>query len=120
VKRADAVCSAYTAQTKGTLRPRTYTQIVAYVDQTLPLYEAALAKLEALRPPSNDAPAVQAWLAADRSVARAVRALGEGAQARNFPAVTAAAARAELAGSTSRRAAVSLGMRVCATLATGR
>lgn len=114
------MCRAYTSQTKGTLRPRSYTQIVAYVDKTLPIYEAALAKLELLKPPSSDASAVQAWLMADRNVALAVRALGEGARARNFPAVTAAAARAELAGSRSREAAVSLGMRVCATLATGR
>ena len=65
------MCSAYRSQTKAQLRPRTYTQIVAYVDKTLPLYEAALRKLEALKPPSSDAAAVKAWLAADRRVAKA-------------------------------------------------
>lgn len=114
------MCAAYTKQTKGSLRPRTYTQIVAYVDRTLPIYEAALHKLEALKPPSQDATAVKAWLAADRRVAKAVRNLGEGAERRDFPSVTAAAASAELAGSQSRQAAAGLGMHVCATLATGR
>jgi hypothetical protein len=120
VKHADAVCSAYTEQTKVFLRPRSYTQIVQYVDKTLPLYEAALRKLEALKPPSGDSAAVQAWLAADRNVAKAVRALGEGARRRDFPSVTVAAAGAQLAGSESRQAAANLGMHVCATLATAR
>ena len=102
------------------LRPRSYTQIVRYVDKTLPLYEAALRKLEALKPPSSDAAAVKAWLAADRRVAKATRDLGVGAQRRDFPTVTAAASRAALAGSQSREAAAALGMHVCATLATGR
>ncbi len=114
------MCSAYSAQTKIILRPRSYTQIVQYVDKTLPLYEAALRQLEALKPPSSDTAAVRAWLAADRNVARAVRALGEGARRRDFPSVTAAAARAQLAGSASRQAAANLGMHVCAQPATSQ
>jgi hypothetical protein len=120
VKRADAVCSAYRSQTKAQLRPHTYTEIVGYVDETLPLYDAALRKLEALKPPSSDADAVKAWLDADRRVAKATRELGVGAQRRDFPTVTVAASRASLAGSQSRQAAAALGMHVCATLATGR
>jgi hypothetical protein len=114
------VCSAYGAQTKGLQRPRAYTQIVLYVDKTLPLYEAALRRLEALKPPSSDTAPVRAWLAADRRVARAVSDLGDGARRRDFPSVTSAAARAQLAGSQSREAAAGLGMHVCAQLATGR
>jgi hypothetical protein len=114
------VCSAYRSQTKPQLRPRTYTEIVQYVDKTLPLYEAALRKLEALKPPPSDAAAVKAWLAADRRAARATRDLGVGAQRRDFPTVTAAASRAALAGSDSRQAATALGMHVCATLATAQ
>jgi hypothetical protein len=120
VKRADAVCTAYRSRTKPIVTPRSYTQIERYVDKTLPLYEAALRKLEALKPPASDQAAVRRWLAADRGVARAVRALGEGARRRDFPSVSSAAARAELTGSQARRAAAALGMRVCATLATGR
>jgi hypothetical protein len=99
------------------ITPRSYTAIERYVDGTLPLYEAALQKLSALEPPSADKQAVQAWLAADRRVARAVRALGIAARQRNFPAVSAAASRAQLAASESRQAAVGLGMHVCGTLA---
>jgi len=102
------------------VRPRTYTAIVAYVHRTLPLYEAALRKLEALQPPSGDADAVRRWLAADRHVAKAVRALGDAAARRDFPSVTAAAARAQLAGTESRSAAAGLGMHVCAQLVSGR
>jgi hypothetical protein len=120
VKRADAVCAAYTSRTKAVERPRTYAEIVAYVQKTLPLYEAALRKLEALEPPSGDAQAVHAWLAADRRVAKAVHDLGDGAMRRDFPTVTTAASRAELAGSQSRSAAAELGMKVCARLVSGR
>jgi len=102
------------------VRPRTYGQIVAYVAKTLPLYEAALRKLEALEPPSNDAAAVRTWLAADRRVAKAVHDLGVAAERRDFPSVTAAASRAQLAGSASRQTAASLGMTVCARLVSDR
>ena len=72
--------------------------------KTLPLYEAALRKLEALKPPSSDDAAVRAWLAADRRVAKARAAISaSAAQRRDFPGVTAAAARAQLAGSESRQ-----------------
>jgi hypothetical protein len=93
---------------------------VEYVGKTLPIYEAALRKLDALKPPSGDATAVKAWLAADRRVGKAIRNLGEAAQRRDFPAVSAAASQAQLAGSQSRQAAAALGMHVCAQLATGR
>jgi hypothetical protein len=102
------------------VRPRTYTEIVAYVQKTLPLYEAALRKLEALEPPPRDAGAVRRWLTADRHVAKAVRDLGDAAERRDFPSVTAAASRAQLAGSDGRRVAGGLGMHVCAQLVSGR
>ena len=120
VKRADAICAAYADATKPVVRPRSYTEIVAYVRKTLPLYEAALRRLEVLRPPSADAATAHRWLAADRRVAKAVRSLGEAAERRDFPAVTAAASQAQLAGSRSRRAATALGMQVCARLPSGR
>ena len=88
--------------------------------KTLPLYEAALRKLEALDPPSSDKQAVGAWLGADRRVAKALHDLGEAAQRRDFPSVTAAASRAQLAGSAGRRAAAGLGMKVCGQLVSGR
>jgi hypothetical protein len=102
------------------VQPRSYTQIVAFVERTLPYYEAALRKLEALDPPRSDSDAVKAWLAADRRVAQAVRDLGEAARRRDFPSVTAAARRQQAAGSASRKAAADLGLHVCARLATGR
>jgi hypothetical protein len=114
------VCSAYTSLTKGLPQPRSYTKVVQYVNKTLPIYDAALRKLEALKPPSSDATAVKAWLAADRRVARAIRNLGDAARRRDFPSVTTAASEAQLAGNQSRQAATALGMHTCAQLSTGR
>lgn len=63
---------------------------------------------------------MRSWLAADRQVAKALRDLGEAAQRRDFPSVNAAASRAQLGGSESRRVAAALGMRVCARLVSAR
>jgi hypothetical protein len=113
VKRADAICTAWADAAGPTARPRSYAAVVTYVKRTLPLYEAALRKLEALDPPSGDAQTVHAWLAADRRVAAAIRELGTAAERRDFPSVSAAASRMELAGSAGRRAARELGLHVC-------
>jgi hypothetical protein len=102
------------------VQPRSYTQIVAFVERTLPYYEAALRKLEALDPPRSDSDAVKAWLAADRRVAQAVRDLGEAARMRDFPSVTAAAERMQAAGRESRKAAAGIGLHLCARVAIGR
>ena len=84
-----------------------------YVDANLPLYEAALRKLEALKPPSQDATAVRQWLAQDRRVAAALRALGTAALRHDYPGVTAATQTLQSAGLASSRAADDVGFRVC-------
>lgn len=113
MKRADAICSAYRTQTAPLPRPRSYGAIVEWGKRTLPIYAAALRKLGELEPPAADERAVRAWLAADRTVQRAIRDLVTAAQKRDFPSVSAAASRAELAGSEARRAAVSIGFETC-------
>jgi hypothetical protein len=117
VKKADAVCSAYRSQTPPLVTPRSYDAVVAWGRETLPLYAAALQKLRALQPPQTDADAVRTWLAADAKVQKAVRDLVAAAQKRDFPSLSAAASRAQLAGNESRAAATTLGLQVCGTLA---
>ena len=87
--------------------------MVAYVDTDLPLYAAALRKLEALKPPAQDKAEVQQWLAADRRVAVALRALGVAALRHNYPAVTAAVEAVQSAGLASSQAADTVGLTVC-------
>jgi hypothetical protein len=97
--------------------PRSYNAIVSWGRQTLPIYAAALDRLEKLQPPAADEDAVHAWLAADRQVQKAVRDLVAAAQKRDFPSVGDAASRAQIAGSASRSEATSLGMQVCGAFA---
>ena len=113
MKRADAVCSAYRAQTAPLATPRSYSAIEKWGKRTLPVYAAALKKLEELQPPAADEKAARTWLAADRKVQRAIQDLVTAAQKRDFPSVTAAASRAQLAGSEARQAATALGFAVC-------
>ena len=114
------MCSAYRTQSPALLRPRSYDAIVRWGGKTLPLYAGALRKLDELKAPTADEQQVHAWLAADRRVQRAVRALVVAAQKRDFASVSAAASRAQLAGSQSRAAAQALGLEVCGTIATAR
>jgi hypothetical protein len=113
LKHADAVCSAYSAKATKLHDATHYAEVVTYVDKDLPLYEAALDKLTALKPPADDTAAVRRWLAADRRVASAVRALGLAAQRHDFPAVSDSAGRVQQAEIESRRNAIALGLQVC-------
>jgi hypothetical protein len=113
VKRADAICSAYRDSTQRVAHPRSYARVLAYVKKTLPMYEAALRKLEELKPPKRDEAAVRAWLAADRRIVKVEQQLALAAQRHNFDAVTSAANAVQQAGAGARHAAAKLGTRVC-------
>ena len=113
VKQADAICTAYRSDAKPLPRPQTYAAVVAYADHNLPLYEAALLKLEKLKPPSADQQAAKLWLAADKRIAAAVRDLGEAALRRDFPGVTAATAKLQVSALESSRNANTVGFHVC-------
>jgi hypothetical protein len=113
VKRADAVCSAYAAGAQSLPKPTRYEQVAAYVGRNLPLYEAALQKLEALKPPAQDKAEVGQWLSADRRVASSLKALGQAALRHDYPAVTAAIEALQSAGLASGSAADTVGFRVC-------
>jgi hypothetical protein len=90
--------------------------VVAYAAHNLPIYEAALRQLEQLKPPDADAASSKLWLAADRRIAAAVRDLGEAALRRDFPGVTDATARLQVAALQSSRNANQLGLQVCGKL----
>jgi hypothetical protein len=89
--------------------------VLAYVKKTLPVYEAALRKLEQLKPPKQDEAAVRAWLAADRRIVKAEQKLADAALRRDFPDVVAASNEVQQAGVDARHAAADLGLQVCAT-----
>ena len=114
MKRADAICSAYRGSTQRLAHPHSYDEVLAYVRKTLPVYEAALRKLEQLEPPKEDEPAVRAWLAADRRIVKAQQKLADAALRRDFPDVVAAANEVQEAGVDARDAAADLGLQVCA------
>jgi beta-phosphoglucomutase-like phosphatase (HAD superfamily) len=114
VKRADAICSAYRGSTQRLAHPRSYAEVLAYVKKTLPVYQAALQKLEQLKPPKQDEAAVRAWLAADRRIVKAEQKLADAALRRDFPDVVAASDDVQQTGVDARDAAAELGLKVCA------
>jgi hypothetical protein len=114
VSRADAVCTAYQNKVALLTHARTYDEVIAYADKTLPLYTAALDKLRALRPPSSDEPAVRRWLAADDKVATAIGRLRDAAMRHDPAATNDASAAMQSAGLVGTRAAAALGLSSCA------
>jgi len=114
VARADSVCTAYQKKVALLTHARTYDEVIAYADTTLPLYMAALDKLRALRPPSSDEPEVRRWLAADGKVAAAIGRLREAAMRHDPAATNDASAEVQAAGLAGTRAAAALGLHSCA------
>jgi hypothetical protein len=115
VSRADAVCTAYQSKVALLTHARTYDEVIAYADKTLPLYMAALDKLRALRPPSSDEPAVRRWLDADEKVATGIGRLRDAAMRHDPAATNDASAEMQAAGLAGTRAAAALGLQSCAT-----
>lgn len=114
VQHADAICAAYDAKVRLLTKPASYDAVVAYVATTLPLYVAALDKLEALEPPAADEDAVKAWLARDRQVTAALRTLRAAALRHDLAATNSASAAVQSASLAGRHDAAALGMSDCA------
>jgi hypothetical protein len=85
------------------------------VRKTLPIYEAALAKLEALQPPAHDELSVRQWLGMNERIVKAERTLAVRAQRHDGPGVQQSSASIQSLGLASRNAAADLDMKVCAT-----
>ena len=115
VRRADAVCSAYADTVSLLTRPRSFAAVQSYVERTLPLYLSALDRLQALKPPRRDEPAVRTWLAADRKVVTALRNLRAAALRHDLAATNDASNALQAASLAARRAAGDVGLEVCAT-----
>jgi hypothetical protein len=113
VKRANAICTTYDAEAKKLPRPNSVTEIETYARRSLARYRAALAQLEALKPPQEDEVTVGQWLATDRKIAKDVEAIATAARARKIPDVQVATAQAAADNVRSDRLAGELGLTSC-------
>lgn len=114
VDRANDVCSRYEAAVKKLDAPKTLVAIEAYANRVLRRYRSALGELRALDPPKDDAPSVEAWLAADRRIAADLEALEAAATSRQIPRVQEIVLRTRADDVRSNRIARRLGLAVCA------
>jgi hypothetical protein len=113
VKRANAICKQYNTGVKSLTRPTSVTEIETYARRVLIRYRRALAQLEALDPPKDDAVTVNQWLTADRLIAKDVEAIAAAAHARRIPAVQSATEQAAVHNAASDRLARELGLTAC-------
>jgi protein-tyrosine-phosphatase len=114
VKQANAICGAYRGEVTKVKTPATLSETEVYARRVLVVYRAALAKLEALKPPKEDEVTVQTWIATDKRIESDIEAIAAAAKERRIPAVRAATERAALDNQASDRLASQLGLTVCA------
>lgn len=113
VKRANAICTSYRAAVKKLPRPNSVTEIETYARRSLVRYRTALAQLEALKPPQEDAVTAGQLLATDRKIAKDVEAIADAARDRKIPAVQTATAQAAADNARSDRLAAELDLTAC-------
>jgi hypothetical protein len=117
VARADAICADVAAQREVLPAPTSIAEIPGYVDKALPIIDAALVKLRALRPPLEMQQSVTAWLDTTAQTLAVLADLRRAAQDGN-PAgdkVRAFAAKAKTLNDRRGALARSIGLTSCAS-----
>jgi hypothetical protein len=111
--KADAICTKYKAKTNSLSRPSTLSDLAKLADQVLPLLDNARGELRALRPPQDEASAVQSWLDQFDLSIDDVRKIRDKAKAGDSAGVQAAATPALRHNQRANELAAQLGMTVC-------
>jgi hypothetical protein len=107
--KADAICTKYKAKTNSLSRPSTLSDLAKLADQVLPLLDNARGELRALRPPQDEASAVQSWLDQFDLSIDDVRKIRDKAKAGDSAAATPALRH----NPRANELAAQLGMTVC-------
>jgi hypothetical protein len=113
-KRADTICQAYRLRVSS-LTPHTFTEVVAYVDQTLPVLEDGLRKLHRLSPPKDEAGLAAKWLATGDAEASALRDLKTAARRKDGVALREIIRNADAGTRRGHALARQLGLTACAS-----
>ena len=114
IAKANAICRDVAAKQEALTVPRSTGEIPAYAKKALPIFDGALARIRALRPPSKLDSRVQAWLESIRASRKVVADLGKAAARKDAASVETLGARAVSLGDEGRSLASDIGLTDCA------
>jgi len=114
IAKADAVCAKVAAQQKALGVPTTLDQIPPYVDKAIPILDAGLKEIRALRPPENMEAGVDEWLASTSETREVLGDLKKAAEAGDAAAARAAGSRGNTVADERHEKAQALGLTACA------
>ena len=114
IDRANAICRDVGARQKTLPAPRSTAQIPAYARKALPIFDDALARIRALRPPSELDSKVQEWLRVIGTSRKVVADIGKAAARKDVRSVETLGARAVSLGDEGRSLAGDIGLSDCA------
>jgi hypothetical protein len=112
-KQADTICLKYNAKLNGIARPKSQTDLAAFVDKAVPLVSDASDRLSELKPPQDEQRMATAWNRANSDVVRALQQLRDAAKAKDRAKLQAALAAGNKANSRANTLATTLGMTAC-------
>ena len=114
VTKADVICLDVVREQKALPAPASIAEIPAYVDRVLPIFDAALKQLRALRPPAEMEDGVSAWLKAAGDARKALENLRSAAKGGDALKVREAGAEATKIDNRGSARARALGLTACA------
>ena len=114
VAKADAICRDIGAKQKRLAVPTSTGQIPTYVKRALPIFDDALARIHALRPPSELDARVQAWLDGIAESRQVVSDIGKAAERNDAAKVQSLGNKAVTLGEQGRSRAGAIGLTDCA------
>ena len=111
--KADALCIKYHEKTKSIGRARNLKEVADAFDRALPILDKALTDIRRLKPPANEQPAVNRWLAQSEVLKGDLTKMRDRARANDLKGVRATFTRAVSDARRANQSAAWLGMKVC-------
>ncbi len=114
ITKANAICRDVGKKLEALTVPTSNDQIPAYATKALPIYDNALARIRALRPPSELDSKVKAWLEEIGKSRKVVSDLGQAAARKDDAKVRSLGTRAVALGNQGRAITGDIGLADCA------
>ena len=114
IAKADAVCTKVEDQQRELGAPATLAEIPAYVDKALPILDAGVEEMRALRPPKSMQEGVDEWLATTEETRAVYEDLKQSAEANDAAAARTAGSKGQAVDDRRDAMARALGLTACA------
>jgi predicted lipoprotein len=111
---ADAVCKTYNKKINAVAKPRSTAQLSTYIGQVTPLFRQAIAKLQAVKPPSDKKSAYNSYVSVLSQEADTLDQAGAAAKTNPRQAVTLILTAQQKLSAQEKQNAKNAGLKSCA------